>query len=97
MGFDAWTTRSIFALIFATSRPASAVWPVTSPSWRIWRYASGNERAPSWWTTTIPSLRSAVERPLGSYAMTTRSGRYAAIASTFGVKPESFVLGAVLG
>src|SRR5262245_17232558 len=29
--------------------------------------------------------------------MTTRSGRYAAIASTFGVKPESAVLGTFFG
>jgi hypothetical protein len=43
--------------------------------------------------------RSSATKPLafGSYAITTRSGLYAAIASTFGVKPESAVVGAIFG
>ena len=45
----------------------------------------------------MPSRPSASDSPFGSYAMTTRSGRYPAIASTFGVKPESAVFGALFG
>ena len=44
-----------------------------------------------------PEPSSAAARPFVSNAMTTRSGRYAAIASTFGVKPESAVFGAAFG
>ncbi len=35
--------------------------------------------------------------PFESYETITRSGRYSAIASTFGVKPESVVFGALFG
>ncbi len=66
VGFDRSTMPAILAFILATRRLASGAWPVTRPSWRICRYASGNDRAPSWWTTTMSSFRSALERPFGS-------------------------------
>ena len=43
------------------------------------------------------SLPSAADDVVASYETTTRSGLYPAIASAFGVKPESFVRGALGG
>ena len=95
--FASATIAPIFVFIPATSFAARLSRPVTIPSWRICWYAPLNDFAPSWWRTVMPSRPSARDSPFGSYAMTTRSGRYAAIASTFGVKPESAVFGALFG
>jgi hypothetical protein len=51
----------------------------------------------SWKITGIRSRPSDSTKPRGLYDVTTRSGRYDAMASTFGVKPESVVVGALFG
>jgi hypothetical protein len=87
----------ICRVIRPTSAFASLAWPVTLPSWRICRYAAGRVGAAFWNTTGIPSRPKAPESPFGSNAITTRSGLSAAIASTFGVKPERDECGARFG
>ena len=79
------------------TRAAPAVRPVTMPSCRICWYAPANVFGASWKMTGIRSRLSDSTRPRGLYDVTTRSGRYEAIASTFGVKPESVVFGAFFG
>ena len=66
----------------ATSASASASWPVATPSSSIWRYVSSSVSAAGPSHQPIPSSSSCGPRPLKSPPIRTRSGSYAAIAST---------------